>query len=37
MRRLSVHIQLVVLVIVDEAAALLEYREVSLVALRQQI
>lgn len=34
---LSVNVQLVVLVIVDEAAALLEYREVSVVSLRQKV
>lgn len=34
MRRLPVHIQLVVLIVVDKAAALLEYREMGVVPLR---
>lgn len=37
MRWLPVHIQLVVLIVVNEAAALLEYREVCVVALREQV
>lgn len=37
MRGLSINVQLVVLIVVDEAAALLEYREVRVVALREHV
>lgn len=37
MRGLPIHIQLVVLVVIDEAATLLEYGKVRVIPLRQQV